>query len=91
MSQHIIFVGLKSGVASFTLHSYLDHISRTVVEDDEALLTFPLGDNEQVGEEEESQVLKITIILLITIIIITIINIIITIIISSVKRKRAKF
>ena len=90
MSQHIIFVGLKSRVASFTPH-HLDHISRTVVEDDEALFTFPLGDNEQVGEEEESQVLKITIILLITIIIITIINIMITIIISSVKRKRAKF
>ena len=90
MTQHIGFVGLKSRVASFTPH-HLDHISRTVVEDDEALLTFPLGDNEQVGEEEESQVLKITIILLITIIIITIINIIITIIISSVKRKRAKF
>ena len=87
MSQHIIFVGLKSRVALF----YLDHISRTVVEDDEALLTFPLGDNEQVGEEEESQVLKITINLLINIIIITIINIIITIIINSVKRRRAKF
>ena len=90
MSQHIIFVGLKSRVASFTA-DHLDHISRTVVEDDEALLTFPLGDNEQVGEEEESQVLKITIILLITIIIITIINITITTIISSVKRKSAKF
>ena len=84
MSQHIIFVGLKSRVASFTAY-HLDHISRTVVEDDKAFLTFPLGDNEQVGEEEESQVLKITII------IITIINIIITIIISSVKRKGAKF
>ena len=56
MSQHIIFVGLKSRVALF----YLDHISRTVVEDDEALLTFPFCDNEQVGEEEESQILKIT-------------------------------
>ena len=90
MSQHIISVGLKSRVLFFTPH-HLDHISRTVVEDDEALFTFPLGDNEQVGEEEESQVLKITIILLITIIIITIINIIITIIISSVKRKGARF
>ena len=87
MSQHIIFVGLKSRVALF----YLDHISRAVVEDDEALLTFPLGDNEQVGEEEESQVLKITIILLITIIIITIINITIAIIISLVKKMKANF